>query len=324
MATLPSARIKKLISTKSSTPKVSVSASHAANKNAAALKQYGSPEAQAFNATAPTLANASSSSLKASSIPSPTSAGIANLTSKTPSSSPAPPTSPPTSAQAQASFFSVAGQKARLKNAYEVLKIAINPFSQGRIVANTTSPTLNRGLQLVANNPYTTAAVGAAGYTAATAGLGASSAAAGARAGAAAGGSSLLSRAAVPAAAGLAAGYFLFNRSGAAPQSQTQQASQSGTLKPIQSSSQVDNSTNYNTQTTSQQTYNTIQDSPYASLGGSPSLSASLDRTQSQIPTQNAPFSQDVGQSAEQTQSGLGDWVLPALIIGGAYVLSKR
>jgi len=56
-------------------------------------------------------------------------------------------------------FFSVAGQKERLSNAAAVLGIAANPFRKDRIKANTSSVKANKALEVVANNPYSTAAV---------------------------------------------------------------------------------------------------------------------------------------------------------------------
>jgi len=57
------------------------------------------------------------------------------------------------------SFFSIAGQKERLTNTYEVLKQAVNPFDTNSITANVSNTTLKAGLEFVANNPYTTAAI---------------------------------------------------------------------------------------------------------------------------------------------------------------------
>jgi len=62
-------------------------------------------------------------------------------------------------------FFSMAGQAARLKNVYDVLKIAVNPFSKDRINANIMNPTGKKALEMVANRPYTTAAIAATGIT---------------------------------------------------------------------------------------------------------------------------------------------------------------
>lgn len=54
-------------------------------------------------------------------------------------------------------FFSKAGQIERLKNVAGVIKA---PFTGGKVVANTKSSIVNKGLSAVANNPLTTAFVG--------------------------------------------------------------------------------------------------------------------------------------------------------------------
>lgn len=54
-------------------------------------------------------------------------------------------------------FLSLAGQKERLKNVIAVGAIALNPFSKDKIVASTSSPTVNAVLEAGVNNPYSTA-----------------------------------------------------------------------------------------------------------------------------------------------------------------------
>ena len=61
-------------------------------------------------------------------------------------------------------FLSVEGQKQRLGNVKEVLKIAVNPLSKKRIYSNTGSDFGDRALESVANNPYKTAGAIAVGY----------------------------------------------------------------------------------------------------------------------------------------------------------------
>jgi len=56
-------------------------------------------------------------------------------------------------------FFSLSGQKERLQNVADVLKMAVHPFDSGKIVGNTSSKTANAALSFVANNPYATAAI---------------------------------------------------------------------------------------------------------------------------------------------------------------------
>lgn len=53
-------------------------------------------------------------------------------------------------------FFSLKGQFERIKNIGSVLSA---PFTGGKVVANTRSKLLNKGLQVVANHPIATAAV---------------------------------------------------------------------------------------------------------------------------------------------------------------------
>ena len=57
------------------------------------------------------------------------------------------------------SFLTVEGQKERINNMYDVMKIAANPFNDERIQSNTNVDLLDKGLEAVANNPYKTAAV---------------------------------------------------------------------------------------------------------------------------------------------------------------------
>ena len=53
-------------------------------------------------------------------------------------------------------FLSIKGQKERLSNVVNVLKA---PFTGGQVVANVKNPTIKKGLELVSNNPFKTAAV---------------------------------------------------------------------------------------------------------------------------------------------------------------------
>jgi hypothetical protein len=56
-------------------------------------------------------------------------------------------------------FFSLAGQKERLKNVAGVLGQALNPFSKANPVANVKSKPVKKALEFVAANPYSTAAL---------------------------------------------------------------------------------------------------------------------------------------------------------------------
>ena len=62
----------------------------------------------------------------------------------------------------KSSFFSIAGQKERLTNVVDVLKQSLNPFSKEKPVANVNNKVLKAGLEFVAANPYTSAALVAA------------------------------------------------------------------------------------------------------------------------------------------------------------------
>lgn len=56
-------------------------------------------------------------------------------------------------------FFSIKGQVERLKNVGAVLSQSLNPFSNIKPVANVQNKTIKAGLEFVAANPYTTAAI---------------------------------------------------------------------------------------------------------------------------------------------------------------------
>jgi len=57
------------------------------------------------------------------------------------------------------SFFSIAGQVERLTNVKNVLTQSLNPFSKEKPTANVDNKVLKAGLEFVAANPYTTAAL---------------------------------------------------------------------------------------------------------------------------------------------------------------------
>jgi hypothetical protein len=67
-------------------------------------------------------------------------------------------------------------------------------------------------------------------------------------------------------------------------------------------------------------TTNTIADSPYASLGGSPAIGQSQPTAWTQEPTQSAPTYASGSQSQEQGSSLL----IPALIVAAALMLTRR
>jgi hypothetical protein len=237
-------------------------------------------------------------------------------------------------------FFSVAGQKERLQNVVDTLKIAVNPFSSQKITATTASPAVNKALEAVANNPYTTAGALALGATAAGIGIktAASIAAAAtpkvAAAAAAAGTSTILKTAVIAGAAGAAAGAVLSGSGGSKSSTAPQTQSLNLTPSQITSPSQI---TNYNTQTTntSAQTTNTssrniITGSPYASIYNP------LDTTQAynpltslnQNPNLSSSPSQDTSgsQAAAQTAAAGATNPLMLLAIGAAalYLYQKK
>lgn len=55
-------------------------------------------------------------------------------------------------------FFSIEGQKERLGNVANVIGTALNPFSKDTISATTQNGVLNKGAELIANNPLSAAA----------------------------------------------------------------------------------------------------------------------------------------------------------------------
>lgn len=273
----------------------------------------------------PTLASASKSSKTAS---------VRTTMSAAPVSRPSPqPTATPTAqpiATTQESaytginapFFSLEGQKQRFRNIYEVGKIALNPFSQERIVSTTGSRSANAVIEAVANHPYITAGIAAGGITAARSAPAAlaglrSPAVPAATAAATATRANSLRPLGIAAAGGLAAG-LLFMR-GSAPQDTTQAASQSGYSSPTNTTTQYDYSQRQTYQ--DQYTANTIRGSPGARIGSSQGQLVDQPSSLSAIPSITAPFDQGIGQSASQSQAG--DFLLPALLIGAALILSR-
>lgn len=272
----------------------------------------------------------SSSQTKTASVRTPLASPSAKV-SATPSPQPtATPTAPATRttnsdnafAGVSAPFFSAQGQLQRLRNVVETYKVVLNPFSRDRISATTGSINANKVLEAVANHPFITAGVAAGGITAVRY---APSAFAAMRSPAAstvvtnAARSSSLRVPAIAAGIGLAAGA-LFMRNPAAPQETTQRGEQSGTSTPSQRSEVYD----YSQRQTYQDQYatNTIIGSPGARIGASQGQVADLPSTFTQSPSQSAPFGQDLGQSASQSQGS--DFLLPALIIGAAFLLTSR
>lgn len=224
-------------------------------------------------------------------------------------------------------FFSVAGQKERLGNVVDVLKIAINPLTKERIVANTPSKTVNTILEAGANHAYTTAGIAAAGITAvryAPAALNAIKSPGTLSFGSAAPGLSkgLLAAGALGVGAGL-----LFGGSGglkAAPQNstQTQQPTINNDNRQFNNQNNSQDNRQYNTQTTNY----IIKNSPGAGIQGDPlqSPSSSPSFSPSQSPVQSVPSELSAGQSASQAQSNSGtNWGMIALVGAAAYFLLR-
>ena len=109
-------------------------------------------------------------------------------------------------------------------------------------------------------------------------------------------------------------------RNPAAPQDTTQRGEQRGTSTPSQRSEVYD----YSQRQTYQDQYSTnqITGSPGARIGSSQGQTSDLPSTFTQSPSQSAPFGQDFGQAATQSQGS--DFLLPALIIGAAFLLTSR
>ena len=238
------------------------------------------------------------------------------------SSSSAATTAPP--APVVASFLSAQGQKSALMNVGNWVKFAITGKPMGGFFVDRP----NRGiLETAAAHPFATAAAGAAGWTLGSALYGAGAAgkasvAASAGAGGGILGSSALRRV-FPYAVGAGAGVFAASIFGSKPSPQTQGQTQNSSVvtNANQYTSNVDNSIRTSTQ--DQYVYNTLSNSPYGTLGGSPSQYADLPATTSLYPSQSVPVTQDVGQSAEQSQ-GTNSWLVPALIVGAALLWSKN
>lgn len=159
-----------------------------------------------------------------------------------------------------------------------------------------------------------------AGIAGAVAGAGGAGAAAGASTGTL--GATNALRYGLPFSAGILAGSLLSggSRQTAAPQEQNQ--SLRGESRPVQISEQYDYSTRY--QSSTQTTTNLIEGSPYASIGGSPSQSATQPASMALYPSQTAPFDLSGGQSASQAQEAGSGWLVPALILGAVLLIGKR
>lgn len=225
--------------------------------------------------------------------------------------------------------------KEKLRNVANVIKIAVTgkdlDGDKATIRANTSSKTLNKGLEVVANHPFITAGVVAGGVTliknapaiatavkSATLKTSTTSVATTVATTTAKGS---IRTAVITGAVGVVAGSLIAGSGGAstAPQDVTQDqqttASQPNTQTPTQDSRSWTDQRNYS------RTY--IEDSPGASVSQDPSSSV--------IPTQNATQSPSINQTPTQeatptqTASSSGNnWLLIAVIGIGAFMLGNR
>jgi len=237
-----------------------------------------------------------------------------------------PKPSPPKPAAPKPSILSKA--VSAVKNTGSVLKASITGSS--KIVANTPSPTLNRALEAVANNPFKTAAAATVIRYAAPIAKGAASLIRGGSAGSAAAAAapavvqgaarSSLMKYGIAAGAG-AAGAFLLGKG----QKQTQNQSQDP----------------YQNTPVSVTPWNQPQQNPVVTpqqrggvgiTGNQNRVRFSQDQITNTSSWQNSPQttitrnspSQTAGQSAQAAQSSGTDFGMIALLLGAAYILSKR
>lgn len=210
------------------------------------------------------------------------------------------------------SFFSVQGQKERLKNVGSTFKTlflggdriyTVNPIT-GIAGRDVTTP-LRVGVAASAI-PLAYGAFGALGTT--------SAAVTGATAGGATFGG--LKALGLAAGVGAVAGYSLRSGGSAAPQTSSQAQNPSINTDSRQYNSQ--DSRQYN----SQDTKYLIRDSPGASIAGSPQQSPALSPYQT--PTQSTPSSISAQQEAAQSQAIGQDWLIPALIAVGTIFLIRK
>lgn len=208
-------------------------------------------------------------------------------------------------------FLSIAGQKERIVNVGKTINAAFNPLSKDKVVANTSNKTVNKALQTVANHPYATAGVIAAGVTAVkyAPSIMTGTGKAALPTIAAKTGSNMIPLIAA-GGAGLVAGS-LFGSGKATTGDQY--------TNPTQTPTQTTN--------TSQDTiYGDNYSYQYLTAGrditGSPSVDFAQSPTQNVLPTQSAYQDTTPSQSAT-TESGT-NWILIAAIAAGAYIFLKK
>jgi len=226
--------------------------------------------------------------------------------------------SPKIDSKGYAPFLSTEGQKQRITNVVQVLGAAtgisklLGKGSAKDITANTSNPSLNKALTTVAQHPYATAGVIAAGYTAikAAPALFAKSPVIPSTGTMATTVSKLKGMSTILGAGliGVGAGTLLSKGGSNAPQS----------TNPIQTTNQTTSNITRTRTQADQTTYNVIEGSPYAQLYGNPSQSVEPSVSSSASPSLTA--SQPISQ--EQTAGG-SNWTTIALIGVAAYFLLK-
>jgi len=217
-------------------------------------------------------------------------------------------------------FFSAAGQKERLTNVAQTLSVAVTGKTlQGEKDKIVTSSGKSNILTAAANHPFITAGVATAGIYAAGAVAGsASSGSAAAAAGSTAAKTALTTKAASIGSVGLvglgaAAGAIL---AGAGKQTTDQTTNPQQITTPSQS-----------TPTTVTPTVNPDQGGDIITPGNYNRIYANRTTTSNistetyNYPSQETTPTQSVSQAATQSQEG--SWIIPAAIIGAAFILSK-
>jgi hypothetical protein len=225
----------------------------------------------------------------------------------------------------QNKFFSVAGQAERIRNVGATLASAV---SGGGVQAHTSSKTANKILSTIASHPFISAGVATGGIYAGKALIpavsGSLKAGTGATAGAVAGKTattSTLKTGLLYAGAGALAGSML---SGGGSLRQAQDANQY--TQPEQEASPTQQSTSDITQDAFLRADGDIYQSGQGNilnanryLRSSQDAFTYLNPIQTASPQQITTPSFSAGQSAEQGTN----WVIPALIVAGALILSK-
>lgn len=220
-------------------------------------------------------------------------------------------------------FFSVAGQKERLSNVVNVLKIATTgkdtSGQKTSIVSNTGNKVVDKVLSTAANHPYATAAVATAGIMAAKALPAAIATKGGAAAVAGSTGSSAIKNLAIGAVGGAVLGG-IFDKGSSANPNQNIIPNQTNTQ-----TSSADQTTTYGDTSIDNSIRNKyfISGSPNTSIGGTyQSNPYAQSPSQDLIPSFSP--SQDIAAEQTATASSGTNWLLVAAVIAGAYYLTNE